>query len=295
MELRHLEYFIAVAEEKSFSNAARRLHMAQPPLSMQIKSLEEELGAKLFTRLSRGVELTSIGKIFLQDARCVLKKSDDAKKNIRKAAEGTIGSLSIGVLPTLVNDQLAGFLREFRRRHPKVVLDLHELHTPDIVHELLEDQIDMGFARAPINEPELEQYFISDEPMVLAVPSNDPLARLKRVDWKLLDGYPLVLLDNPFAANFNHQFLSAYQEAGVSPMVAQYAHSMHMCMWLVSAGFGVAPAPHALRYIIRPNLSFCDLSPNPPILKTVLVWKKTKRSPALQNMLQIINPEISIY
>lgn len=293
MELRHLEYFIAVAEEESFSQAARRLRMAQPPLSMQIKSLEEELGVQLFDRLSRGVALTAVGKIFLRDARCILKRTAAAKDNIKMAAAGVVGRLSLGIVPTIISEHLANFLSEFRHRHPNVELDIHEMSSGDQVHALLEDQIDIGFMRSPANEPELEHEFISEEKMILAVPSNHPLARLKRVDWKLLDGQPLVLLDLPNAISFNNQFLSCCQEAGVTPVIAQYCHSIHMNMWLVSVGFGIAPATNSLRRITRPNLSFCDLPANAPRLRTAMAWKKTNAAPALQNMIQIVRQVMS--
>lgn len=288
MELRHLEYFIAVAEEKSFSQAARRLNMAQPPLSMQIKSLEEELGVRLFDRLSRGVALTAVGKTFLRDARCILKRTVDAKNNLKMAAAGIVGRLSIAIVPTIISEHLANFLREFRHHHPKVELDIHEMSSVDQVTALFEDQIDLGFMRTPGNEPELEHEFISEEKMILAVPSNHPLARLKRVDWKLLDGQPLVLLDLPNAVSFNHQFFTSCQEAGVTPVIAQYCHSIHMNMWLVSVGFGIAPATNSLRYITRPNLTFCDLPANAPRLRTAMAWKKSNAAPALQNMIQVV-------
>jgi DNA-binding transcriptional LysR family regulator len=288
MELRHLEYFIAVAEEKSFSQGAKRLHMAQPPLSMQIKGLENELGAPLFNRLSRGVSLTEVGRLFLEEARCILNRAKTARQNIQLAVRGIIGSISIGVVPTIVDDQLAVFLQEFRSRHPKVSLDIHEIHSTDQISALLKDQLDIGFLRTPINEPELETLYVSEESMILAVPSNHPFARLKRIDWKLLDGQPLVILDTPHATAFNHQFLAICQEQGVSPVIVQYSHSIHMKMWLVSAGFGISPTSNGMRYIIRPNLSFCDLPATAPKLTTVMAWKRSNTSPVVRNLIQIV-------
>lgn len=288
MELRHLEYFVTVAEERSFSRAAKRLRMAQPPLSMQIKSLEEELGAKLFDRLSRGVALTPVGKIFFRDAQCVLKRAQIARDNLKMAASGIVGRLSIGIVPTIINEELAGFLQEFRLRNTHVELDIHEMHSAHQIAALLEDQLDLGFIRVPSHEPEIEDLFISEEPMILAVPSNHPLARLKRVDWKLLDGQPTVLLDLPYATSFNNQFIACCQEAGANLVVNQSSHSVHMNMWLVSAGFGIAPATHSMRHIIRPNLTFCDLPANAPRLQTIMAWRKSNTSPVLRNMVQMV-------
>lgn len=288
MELRHLEYFVAVADEQSFSRAAKRLRMAQPPLSIQIKALETELGTKLFDRLSRGVSLTPVGKIFLRDAQCILKRAQMAKDNLKRANSGIVGRIAIGIVPTIINEQLATFLQEFRLRHPHVELDIHEMHSAHQITALLEDQLDLGFMRTPAHEPEIEDMFITEEPMILAVPSNNPLARLRRVDWKLLDGQPTVLLDLPYASSFNNQFISCCQEAGATPVINQSSHSVHMNMWLVSVGFGIAPATHSMRHIIRPNLTFCDLPANAPRLQTVTAWKKSNTSPVLRNMVKLI-------
>jgi len=288
MELRHLEYFITVAEEKSFSQAAKKLHMAQPPLSMQIKSLETELGVQLFERMSRGVILTTVGKSFLKEARDVLGRVEKAKANLKMAAAGVSGSISVGVVSTIINEKLALFLRKFRALYPHVALDIHEMPTPAQTAALLEDQLDLGFIRPPVPHPDLDHRFVSEESMILAVPSDDPLAKLDRVEWKLLDGRTVVLLDLPFASSFNTQFLTCCHHAGATPIVEQLAHSVHMNMWLVSAGFGVAPATHSLRYVMRPNLSFCNLPANAPKLQTVIAWKRTNHSPILNNMITVI-------
>lgn len=296
MELRHLEYFIAVAEEKSFSQAAKKLHMAQPPLSMQIKSLENELGVQLFERLSRGVILTTIGESFLKEATALIERAKKAKANLKMAAAGNVGAISVGLVPTLINEKLSAFLRKFRTLYPHIALDIHEMHTPKQIEAIQEDQLDLGFVRPPVPPQDLDHRFISEETMTLAVPSYDPLAKLDCVEWELLDGRTLVLLDLPSATNFNNQFLTCCHNAGATPIVGQLAHSVHMNMWLVSAGFGLAPATHSLSLISRPNLSFCNLPSNAPKLETVMVWKRTNRSPILQNMIHVIedlieNPE----
>jgi DNA-binding transcriptional LysR family regulator len=177
VELRHLRYFLAVAEELSFRKAAERLHLAQPPLSAQIKGLEEELGTKLFERTTRSVRLTQAGRILMEEARIVLSAAERAEQRTRKADQGLVGLLRIGVIRPAANDRLAAILRRFRNEFPGVGLTLRDLASTQQIEALRNDELDIGLLRPPIGFPELDFVFLEESAMVLAAPQDHPLAQ----------------------------------------------------------------------------------------------------------------------
>src|SRR5580704_7283397 len=194
MELRHLRYFVAVAEELSFRRAAERLHLAQPPLSSQIKDLEIELGARLFDRSTRSVKLTSVGRVFLEEARAVIKASEQAAQTVRRAEQGLVGTLRIGILAPAATPRLAQVLRSFRQKYPFVQFSLFELTSVEQLQRLRSDQLDVGLLRPPIGFPELEFLFLEESPMVLAAPAGHRLTKLRSIAWRDFDKEALVLI-----------------------------------------------------------------------------------------------------
>src|SRR4051794_19359299 len=178
MELRHLRYFVAVAEELSFRRAAEKLHLAQPPLSAQIKSLETKLGLRLFERSTRLVRLTQAGRVFLDEARLVLLAAKQAEQRVKMAEHGLVGTLRIGVLAPAATSRLATVLRSYRLKFPGVQFSLHELASIEQLQRLRTDQLDVGLLRPPIGSPELDCHFLEESPMVLASPSGHRLAKL---------------------------------------------------------------------------------------------------------------------
>src|SRR5262249_54630806 len=154
MELRHLRYFVAVAEELSFRRAAEKLNLAQPPLSAQIKSLETELGVRLLERTTRSVSLTHAGRVFLEEARSVLAASSQAERRAQDAAHGLVGTLRLGVVAPTANAWLAAILRRFRQRFPSVQLSVFDLTTPDQLRRLRENALDAALVRPPVGFPE---------------------------------------------------------------------------------------------------------------------------------------------
>src|SRR5215469_6404917 len=162
MELRHLRYFVAVADELSFRGAAEKLHMAQPPLSAQIKALEEELKVKLLERTTRSVRLTHAGQVFLQEARTVLAASAQAEQRAREAQHGLAGALRLGIIAPVAGAWLAGVLRRFRQRFPAVQLSLFDLTSTEQLRRLHCQELDVGLLRPPINFPDLDFRFIGE-------------------------------------------------------------------------------------------------------------------------------------
>ena len=283
MELRHLRYFLAVAEELSFRKAAERLHLAQPPLSAQIKGLEDELNTKLFERTTRSVRLTPAGRILMEEARTVLAAAERAEQRTRKADQGLVGHLRIGVIRPAANDRLAAILRRFREEFPGVGLTLRDLASTQQLDALRNDELDVGLLRPPIGFPELDFVFLEETAMVLAAPQDHPLARKRRLEWKDFDGQPLVMMHPSVQHGYYDAFLAACTRCGATPYPYQYAYDVGTKLWLISAGFGIAPTTPTVAESGRPGLVLRDLPPDRLMVPTLAVWKKGMHSPALES------------
>jgi DNA-binding transcriptional LysR family regulator len=286
MELRHLRYFVAVAEELSFTRAAERLHLAQPPLSSQIKGLETELGLKLFERSTRTVKLTAAGRVFLDEARAVLLAAGRAEQNVRKASQGLIGPLRIGVLAPAATPKLARILRFYRQRYPGVQFFLHELTSIEQLQQLRADQLDVGLLRPPVLFSELDYQFLEESSMVLAAPAGHRLARQKRIKWSDFHKESLVMIHPSLQHGYYDKFMELCLKAGATPLVGQYANDIHSKMWLISAGFGIAPTTETIAEVKRPGLVFRKLPSGLPLVQTLLVWRRSNDSPALRNFIE---------
>lgn len=282
MELRHLRYFVAVAEELNFRRAAERLRMAQPPLSAQIKALEGELGVRLLERTTRSVRLTTAGRILLDEARLVLNVAAQAEQRARQASEGLVGELRIGIIAPSANAWLAGILRGFQQRFPGVRLSIYDLISVEQMRRLREGELDVGLLRPPVGFPELDSCFVEETPQVLAMPAQHRLARQTQLAWSDFHGEGLVLITPALQHGYYDPFLAACARAGAVPRPAQYANDVQTKMWLISAGFGIAPTTATLAEVIRPGLVYRELpTPLPPV-QTVLAWRKGDRSPVVR-------------
>jgi DNA-binding transcriptional LysR family regulator len=230
MELRRLRYFVAVAEESSFSRAARRLHMAQPPLSSQIKQLEEELGVLLFERSSRGVRTTEAGELLLEEARRIFTLVDSTVSMVRRVGHGEVGRLTLGFVPSSSDELLPPILSNFGEKYPNVDLFLREMRPDLIVQRLHEGQIDAGFIYLPLDDPSLEVECVSREPLVLALPAKHPLSSGDDVDLASFADEPFIL-----PARYRRvpglygQVTDACREAGFTPNAVQKDVSSGSC------------------------------------------------------------------
>ena len=290
MELRHLRYFVAVAEELSFRKAAEKLHMAQPPLSAQIKSLEEELHVRLFHRTTRSVQLTHSGRVFLAEARSVLAASNQAEQRVRDAEHGLAGTLRVGVIAPVTNAWLAAILRRFRRQFPGVQLSLFDLTSTEQLRRLRAQELDAGLLRPPVGFPELEYKFVGESRQVLAVPTGHKLARKKELRWEDFHDQEMVLIHPSAQHGFYDAFLGECAKAGAKPRPVQYANDIQTKMWLISAGFGVAPTIATLEEVRRPGLTFRPLPSGLPLVQTVLVWRRDDSSPVLSRFCASFEP-----
>lgn len=290
MELRHLRYFLAVAQELNFRRAAEKLGIAQPPLSAQIKALEEELQVRLFDRTTRTVRLTQAGGVFLDEARAVLTASRQAEQRAREAEQGLVGALRIGVIAPMANAWLAGILRSFRHRFPGVQLSLFDLTSTEQLRRLRARELDAGLLRPPIAFPELDFKLLGEAPLVLALPSRHVLSRKQPLEWRDFHEQDMVLMHPSVQHGFYDAFFAQCARVGAKPRPAQYANDVQTKMWLISAGFGIAPTTTLLTEVKRPGLVFRPLPPGLPPVQTVLAWRKDDSSAVLTSFRESFRP-----
>jgi len=283
MDLRHLRYFVTVAEELHFGRAAKKLHISQPPLSMQIRALENELGVTLLNRTQRHVSLTQAGAALLGEARHILARVEQAVLATKRAGRGEIGELAIGFISVADYNVLPLVLREFRRRFPLVNLSLRELTTDAQIADLLAGRIDVGFVLPPIDEPALQSVPILREPLIAALPGKHPLAREpgKLALEKLRDA-PFILFPRPNAPGLYDDVVSCCKAAGFSPRVAQEAIQMQTIISLVSAELGVALIPASLTNLQRTGVTYKTLQGGSPLTEVHLAWRRGDDLPVLR-------------
>lgn len=246
MELRHLRYFVAVAEELSFTRAAERLHIGQPPLSQQIQALEHEIGARLFERNKRRVLLTEAGRLFLADARRVLALSDQAKETARRAHLGEAGELRVGfTFSTPFTPLFAKVVRRYRQRYPDVLLTFHEVATQPQLARIEARELDVGFVR-PASMPlprSVALTMLRRDPLRLVLPTGSPLARKQTIAVKDLAGQAFVVFPKDAGTGIYHQIFDLCRAAGFTPDIAMEAGEPSTIIGLVAAGCGISLLP----------------------------------------------------
>jgi DNA-binding transcriptional LysR family regulator len=265
MELRHLRYLVAAADNGSFSGAARRLHVAQSAISEQLSDLEQEIGVQLFTRSSRKTSLTSAGELFLAEARQILADADHAVETARRAQRGEIGSLSIGFFAGSVGVNFPRLIRSFRKQHPGVRLSMVEMTSTRQWQALVNGEIDIGFTRRV--EPEFRTDLISEilhqDPIVAIVPKGHPVAP-GPVDLRDLASEPFVLSSRDTSPAVFDKVIELCSEAGFSPRIASISSVWSSVAVMVQAGEGIALLPLNQQQSRTRDLAFCPCSPKMP-------------------------------
>lgn len=288
IELRHLRYFIAVAEELHFGRAAERLHMAQPPLSQQIRQLEDQLGFQLFYRTKRSVQLTEAGQVFLQSSLKLLQQLEQAIETGRQVSRGEKGQLVIGFVSSAAYNVLPVILRSFRSQVPAVRLELHELPTNEQLEWLREGKIDVGLLRPPIEDKSLNLMTIVREPMVVALPESHAFVPQNQIALSSLANEDFILFPRPLSPRAYDQIISLCQQAGFSPNVVQEAMQMQTIVSLVAGGIGVAIVPVSLQNMQRTGVVYRPLEEPAPCAEIALVWRHNDLSPCVQQFLDIV-------
>lgn len=288
LELRHLRYFVAVADELHFGRAAERLHISQPPLSMQIRALEDILGTPLFHRTRRRVSLTKAGEIFVREARQILERTEGAILAAQRAARGEVGELAIGFVSSANFSVLPPLLRQFRARAPGVRLTLRESTTDVQLVDLAEGRIDVGLVLAPIDAPALAYRPIHREPLVVALPEQHRLAgQPGAVRLADLADDPFVLIPRHLAPGFYDDIVSYCRRTGFSPRVEQEAVQMQTIVSLVSSGIGVSLMPASMENLRRTGVIYKPLAESSPVSEIGLVWRRDDELATLSVLLEL--------
>jgi DNA-binding transcriptional LysR family regulator len=290
MELRYLRYFAAVAERKNFTRAAEELHVAQPAISQQIKALEEELGVVLLLRTKRSVKLTAAGHAFLREAKAILAHAEQSKLVAKRAAQGEIGSLSIGCFSSAVANFLPELLREYRRRFPAVRVHLFELTPEQQLQALAREKIDVGFTRPLAGEPgkAFVQERVYRDRLVLALPEAHVLAQAKGVRLEKLAEENFVMFKRSEAAELVDQMTALCAQAGFSPRVVSEPPMMPTVLLTVAAGIGVALVPGCVRNLGQSGVSFVPLRPASPPIDLVVMRPKGEVLPTVAAWMELV-------
>jgi len=288
VELRLWRQFAVLAEELHFGRAAARLHMTQPPLTQAIAKLERQLGARLFDRTKRSVQLSASGQALLPEVRELLARAQSLPAHARAAASGEMGRLRLAFVSTVGFGVLPPWIRAFRSRHPAVEFELTEATGDVQLRELARGDIDAGFIlHSPAFAPaELRHLRIAREPLALAVPDQHPLATATVIALADVLGEPLVIFPRRIVPSLHDAILALYHGAGRVPRVAQEAIQMQTIVNLVSAGLGVAWVPDSVRQFQRPGVTYRSIGGRGvrgiPVAETSLVWPPQSVNPALQ-------------
>ncbi len=261
MDLRHLRYFIAVAEEQNIGRAATRLHMSQPPLTRQIQQLEEELGVQLFVRTPRGMELTPAGELLLEEARNIRAVVEQATERTQRAGQGRLGRLDIGIFGSAILDLIPNLLREFRAAYPDVRLVLHSMNTGEQIEALL-----------------------------VALPEHHPLAQQALVPFAALAEQPLVLFPTGSRPSFIDRAIGLCQQAGFVPQVAQEVGDTVTAIALVSAGFGASLVSASTAAMRLPGVVYRPLAglPENAHIDLSCIYRSDDHSPILAAFLEVV-------
>lgn len=297
MELRHLKYFVAVAEELNFTRAAQRLYMAQPPLSTQIRNLEDELGTQLLERDKRSVYLTQAGRHFLERARAILACVESAKEEVRRAASGEIGKLSVGFsASSILTAALPAALRMFQADHPAVELRMHEMTSMYQLDGIHQRTLDLGVVRKPnIRLPigvVMEEWYTA--PLIAAMPEKHVLAKGKGIGMRELKNVPLIVYPKDAGIGLYWKVLSLCAEAGFRPRVMHEARDAATMIGLVAAGFGVAILPSDTQCIRQDELVYGKILDKGAASSMYLAYRDDDSNPHLERLLARLRSTISV-
>lgn len=281
MELRHLRYFVAVAEELHFGRAAKRLNIAQPPLSRQVRDLEREIGTPLFDRVPRGVELTPAGIAFLPEARLTLAQAERAQRTAQRAARGETGRLRVGFVEAATHSGILPDVLSFFRMHlPSVGLSLFELDPLRQEEAFRDARIDLGILHSPPLDADrwLRVELIYTEPVVLAVPSTHRLAGRARFTLGSLAAESFVLFPRHVAPPMYDDIIARCRSAKFSPRVVQEAAGWHTLASLVGAGVGVGLVPRSLTRFQQHGVVYRSVPDLKVDMALSAVWKSGEKS-----------------
>ena len=289
MELRHLRYFLAVAQELNFTRAAQRLHIAQPPLTQQIKALEAELGVILIDRSTYRISLTEAGRAFAAEVARILGDVRHAVLVAKRAARSAAGHVRVGFTESAsFNPRVTSALRRFRSARPDVEVSLEEHQSTELASALREDRLDAAFLRPPLKTEEgLTLHLLEEEEMVVAIPSGHRLARRKRIDLRELVGEPFILYPRSVRPGLADAVVAACEKAGFTPRVDQYAPQLSATINLVAASLGISIVPKSMQALQPHALAYVPLRGRPVLAQLGIAHRAAENSAAVLNFIAV--------
>ena len=292
MELRHLRYFIAAAEEENVSRAALKLHVSQPGISRQIKDLEEEIGFQLFERSAKSLKLTDAGKTFLAEAKTILQRADDAVKKAKAVAENAGGELHVGYAPSLTVKILPQALRVFQEKYPNVRVALRDLSSEEMLTQLREGKLHLALTVPPAKKllRDLDFKLLARYSMCVAVAPRHPLAKLKSVTLAQLVNEPLIgysRADYPdYHEHLEKIFAPVVAGGRHAPRIAEEHDGVASIIAAVEAGRGFALVPDSFNCMVGPRLKIIPLNPKGELIPVGAIWKRGEASPIVEKFVQ---------
>jgi len=298
-DLRQLRYFVAVAEELSFTRAAQRLHISQPPLSQQIQALEQDLGTRLFDRDKRNVALTEPGRILLAQARQILAQAADARREVSQAAAGFSGALRVAYTVSVsFHPALPQALLRFGRHAPQVRVQLLEMYTGPQFAALLAGRLDVGFVRdepdPDVDARNLRLDVIDREPLLLALPSDHPLARRSSLRMVDVAGEPFVAQPRELAPTLYDRLVQLATKADFHPSIRQHAQQINGLLALVAAGIGLALMPASMQVVRLAGVSYVPLHDPDAWLLLAMASRADDASPVLAQWRQLASEPAAV-
>jgi LysR family transcriptional regulator, hca operon transcriptional activator len=289
MELRHLRYFVAVAEELNFTRAAQRLNTAQPSLSQQIRHLETELGVRLLARTKRSVALTEGGKVFLADVRRILAQLDRAAHRATQAQQGKFAEIAIGIVPAAEIKVLPKLVPLLERKLPGVRWTFHNLPSAEQKRMLATGSLDIGLLRGPLQDPGLEVENVLWEKLVAGLSSSHPLARKKTVSIPQLNAVPFIMVSRRGSPELYEAVRAFCDRWGLHPRVAQRADNILGNLNMIRAGLGFALLPDYATSILPSAVTVKPLAVKPaPMVPLVVAHRRTKGEGAIAAFKKIL-------
>lgn len=295
IDTRHLRYFVAVAEELSFRAAAARLHVAQPPLTRQIKALEDALQVQLLERNKQRVALTPAGRVALERAQRLLRDQDDLVAAVQRAGKGETGTIRIGFISFVAYEYLPAILRAFREKYPDVAIELHEFMVMQQFDPLLEGKIDVAMLRPLYEDGRVLTRSVVRARFVVALPSGHRLLRKRTVKMPDLAGESFITLPKRHGPSFHGQILGFCARAGFVPTVVREATDAQSVIGLVGAGMGVAIVPESVKKLNTEDVEYRYVSDLPERADIVLAWRQDERSEVLKRFVEIAGKALQKY
>ena len=290
MELRHLRYFIAVAEERHIGRAATRLHISQPPLTRQIQQLEEELDVQLFIRTPRGMDLTPAGELLLEEARNIRSVVEQAAERTQRAGQGKLGRLDIGIFGSAILDTIPAMLLKFRNAFPEVKVMLHNMTKDAQIAALRQRRIDIGFNRFIEASDDIVNEIVLTERILIALNEHHPLARQPEVPFSVLQDSPLIVFPTGPRPSFIDKVMHMCHQKGFTPQIAQEVGNTLTGVALVASDFGVCVVPESATMLALPGVVYRPILDPPEDSGVDLncIYRVDDQSPLLRSFLDTV-------